>query len=180
MALARKHNKYNLEGEYGIGYTFKGEEFYFDLEDIDIIKDYCWWMHTSNYMSTNIPGYSNPRFEVLMHRMILGLDDPTIQVDHINRNRVDNRKENLRIANVTNNSRNRTRDFDNKSGFIGVMWDKRQCLWRAYLTADKKWMHLGNFNDKENAILARLQAELKYFGIEFAPQRHLFEEYNII
>jgi len=39
---SKKYNTYNLTGEYGIGYTSKGEEFYFDLEDYDKIKDYCW------------------------------------------------------------------------------------------------------------------------------------------
>ena len=37
----KKYNTYDLSGEYGIGYTSKGEEFYFDLDDYDKIKDYC-------------------------------------------------------------------------------------------------------------------------------------------
>lgn len=39
--MFRKYNTYDLSGEYGVGYTFKDEEFYFDLEDYDLIKDYC-------------------------------------------------------------------------------------------------------------------------------------------
>lgn len=38
----KRYNQYDLSGEYGIGYTSKGEKFYFDLEDYDKIKDYCW------------------------------------------------------------------------------------------------------------------------------------------
>lgn len=38
----KKYNVYDLSGEYGVGYTYQGEEFYFDLEDYDKIKDYCW------------------------------------------------------------------------------------------------------------------------------------------
>ena len=46
---AKKYNIYDLSGEYGIGYTLKGEEFYFDLEDYDKIKDYCWYRTTYDY-----------------------------------------------------------------------------------------------------------------------------------
>ena len=52
-------------------------------------------------------------------------------------------------------------------------------IYRAYITVNKKWIHLGIFNNLEEAIIVRLKAELKYFGIDFAPQRHLFEKYNI-
>lgn len=43
----KRYNIYDLTGEYGIGYTSKGEKFYFDLEDYDKIKDYCW--HVNQY-----------------------------------------------------------------------------------------------------------------------------------
>ena len=46
----KKYNTYNLSGEYGIGYTTKGEEFYFDLEDYDKIKDYCWYIDENGYV----------------------------------------------------------------------------------------------------------------------------------
>lgn len=176
----KKYNEYNLSGEYGIGYTLKGEEFYFDLEDYDKIKDYCWYMHQDNYLSTNIPGYYHPRLEVLMHRMILGLEDPSIQVDHIDRHRNDNRKFNLRIASPKQNSRNRTRPSNNSSGVMGVCWSDRSGKYRAYITYNHRWITLGEFGDMEDAIKARLKAELEYFGLEFSSQRHLFKEYGII
>lgn len=44
----KKHNKYDLSGEYGIGYTFQGKEFYFDLDDYDKIKNYCWYIDNQN------------------------------------------------------------------------------------------------------------------------------------
>src|SRR5574344_527323 len=47
--IKRKYNTYDLSGEYGIGYTSKGEEFYFDLEDYDKIKDYCWCLNDQDY-----------------------------------------------------------------------------------------------------------------------------------
>ena len=48
---SKKYNKYNLNGEYGIGWTSNtNEEFYFDLEDYDKIKDYCWFLDNRGYI----------------------------------------------------------------------------------------------------------------------------------
>ena len=48
----------------------------------------------------------------------------------------------------------------------------------ARIVLNKKDIYLGRYSNKEDAIKARLEAEIKYFG-EFAPQRHLFEQYGI-
>ena len=50
IKLNKKHNMYDLTRDYGIGYTSKGEEFYFDLEDYDKIKDICWYINNNNYV----------------------------------------------------------------------------------------------------------------------------------
>ena len=51
-------------------------------------------------------------------------------------------------------------------------------MWQVYISVDKKKIHLGWCSNKEEAIKIRLLAESKYYG-EFAPQKHLFEEYGI-
>ena len=77
------------------------------------------------------------------------------------------------------NCRNRSKSVKNKSGFIGVYFDKDRNKWVAFITIDYKQIKLGRFVEKEDAIKARLEAEFKYFGSEFAPQRHLFSKYDI-
>lgn len=67
----------------------------------------------------------------------------------------------------------------NKSGIIGVFWRENRNKWSAYIDFDYKRKYLGLYTDKDEAIKARLQAELNIFGKEFAPQRHLFKEYGI-
>ena len=67
---------------------------------------------------------------------------------------------------------------NNTSGFIGVDWVKRRQGWRARIKVEKKEISLGIFANQKDAIKARLMAEKKYFG-DFAPQRHLFDEYGI-
>ena len=100
--------------------------------------------------------------------------------DHKDRDPLNNRRSNLREATHTENMRNCSRRKDNTSGYIGVTWNKKCDKWEAQLNINKKCLHLGKFVDKIDALRARLEAELKYFGTEFAPQRHLFEEYGII
>ena len=50
----KKYNTYDLSGDYGIGYTSKDEEFYFDLEDYDKIKDYCWRINNRGYVTCSV------------------------------------------------------------------------------------------------------------------------------
>ena len=89
-------------------------------------------------------------------------------------------KENLRAATCKENARNRTKHSNNTSGIIGIYWNNRDNLWIATIRVDWEKIYLGGFHNKNDAIVARLKAELKYFGVEFAPQRHLFEQYGII
>ena len=169
----KKYNKYDLSGEYGIGWTSNtNKEFYFDLEDYDKIKDYCWYegqlSRTYHTIETRIDNKI-----VKMHQIIY-----VKNADHKNRNALDNRKENLRNCTTQENSWNSSVRSDNTSGYIGVSWDKENNKWSARIDIDNKHKRLGRFINKDDAIRARLQAEAKYFG-EFAPQRHLFEEYGI-
>ena len=68
---------------------------------------------------------------------------------------------------------------NNKSGVTGVSWNTKEQMWESDIGVDYKTIHLGLFTDKEDAIKARLEAELKYFGVERASRRHLFEQYGI-
>lgn len=85
-------------------------------------------------------------------------------VDHINHNPYDNRKDNLRIVTSTQNSYNRRIQSNNTSGVTGVYYANDRNKWRAYIKSDKKQIYLGQFDNKEDAIKARKEAEEKYFG----------------
>ena len=166
----KKRNKYDLGGKYGIGYDSNGKEFYFDLEDYDKIKDGNWLISR---------GYA--RWDkILMHQLIMDYDkDCELVIDHINRIRYDNRKENLRLVKYVENCINVSKQSNNTSGIIGVSWDKQRQRWMALIRVDRKLIKIGNYHNKEDAIKSRLQAELKYFGKDFAPQRDLFDKYKI-
>lgn len=170
----RKYNKYDLSGEYGIGWTSNtNKEFYFDLDDYDKIKNYCWYeiVNTNSDYHGIVTNFKSKM--VRMSHVICGK-----YYDHINRNPLDNRKSNLRPANYTENARNYSIQQNNTSGYSGVSWDKERLKWVSYIIINKKRKKLGRFTNKEEAIKARLLAEAEHFG-QFAPQRHLFEKYNI-
>ena len=95
-------------------------------------------------------------------------------VDHINKNRADNRKHNLRCCRRAENDRNRGTYSTNTSGVTGVYFDKRRNKWVASISFDKKRTFIGRFATKEDAIQARLEKEAELFK-EFAPQRALME-----
>jgi hypothetical protein len=171
--LRKTVNTFDLSGEYGIGYTLGGKEYYFDLEDYDKIKDYCW------YIKEGYVAYSDNENRTTLRMHVLLMGNPLEEVDHIDRHRNNNRKYNLRLATDAENARNQSLRKKNTTGFIGVSLLK-DGKWKSRIRHNNKDKCLGTFVNKTDAIIARLQAELKYFGIEFAPQRHLFKEYNII
>jgi hypothetical protein len=181
MKFQKKINKFdlNLEDEhglYGIGYCSNTNRiFYFDMDDYDKIKEYCWCEHkmSDGYcaLETVDSKYKNT---IRMHYLIIGK-----YADHADRNPFNNRKFNLRNATKSENSINRGVKSTNSSGFTGVYFKTSINKWVAYLYYNKKQLHLGTFINKHDAVKARLAAEKKYYG-EFAPQRHLFEEYEIL
>lgn len=177
----KKGNKYKLDledehGRYGIGYCSNtGNEFYFDMDDYEKIMDYTWYEHYDKRNNYHALLTRDPRTQknIKMTRVI-----NCIGHDHADRNPLNNRKYNLRKATSIENSQNQSLRRDNTSNISGVYFNKSAKKWQPYITVNKKYVYLGIFDDKNDAIIARLKAEQKYFG-EFAPQRHLFQEYGI-
>lgn len=163
--IHKKYNTYNLSGSYGIGYDSNGNEFYFDLDDYDKIKNYCWFVDSDGYVKTNVHDKDKHRF-IKLHRLICNLSDSNYNVDHIHGrdSRNDNRKSNLRIATKSQNNINACLKRNNTSGVTGVSWYKPKQMWRSYIRFNNEWMHLGYFINFDDAVKARKKAEEKYFG----------------
>lgn len=87
---------------------------------------------------------------------------PDTDIDHINGDRTDNRMDNLRVVDRAENMRNAKIPKDNKSGVIGVNWDKERGKWYASIQVDGKTKSLGRHMTLEAAAHARKQAEIKY------------------
>lgn len=89
---------------------------------------------------------------------------PEDQLDHINGIKTDNRIANLREATNSQNGKNFKIKSNNKSGTTGVVYDKINNKWRATIKIDGRQINLGRFIKIEDAISARMHAEIKYFG----------------
>lgn len=119
-----------------------------DKEDLDKVKDIKWCLHKDGYAWNNEIGF--------LHFLILGRKENYL-TDHRNQNKLDNRKQNLRFATNSQNAMNRR----NTSG---VTWNQKRGKWLARISVDYKNIFLGRFVKKEDAIKARKNAEIKYFG----------------
>lgn len=125
-----------------------------DLDDVNLVKDKFWHQHPSGY------AVSSGRHR--MHRLVMRADGKSI-VDHINRNPIDNRKSNLRLASSSLNGFNALRKNE-----VGITFEKGK--WRSRIYVNNKKIHLGRFECIEDAIESRKKAEIKYFG-ELAPRK---------
>lgn len=161
----KKYNTYDLSDEYGVGYTSKGEEFYFDLEDYNKIKDYCWYINNTGYVVTNVRDLNERHTAILFHRLVMNcLSDNALVVDHINHKTTDNRKNNLRLVTQSQNLMNRRIGKNNTSGVTGVNFDNKSRKWSAEIRIDRKKKSLGHFENFEDAVKARKNAEEELFG----------------
>lgn len=135
------------------------------VADLDIWNDsgaseFC-WMYKDGYAVTNIP---NPRKIVPFHRYAFRGCPDGLVVDHINGDRLDNRKKNIRFVTIQQNNQNRSARHDNPSGHVGVVWNKEKGMWRAQIGIGRKTYHLGYFTEIADAVKARKQGEMFFFG----------------
>lgn len=147
--------------------------FYFDLDDLPIIESRSWYADKDGYLTSSYYYFGVLRV-VRFHR-IVAHPKPGQRVDHKNRNRADNRKQNLRCCNSVENNRNRGRYSTNTSGITGVTFDGKREQWIATIMYSHRRIFIGRFKNKEDAIMARLETEIHLLG-EFAPQREIYVE----
>lgn len=155
----KQYNTYDLSNNYGIGYALNGEQFYFDIEDYDKIKDYCWHITQDGYVAA----YCVEQDKIVkLHRLIMGFPND-VDIDHINHKLNDNRKQNLRACEHMKNMINQSKRSDNTSGVPGVNYNKSTNQWMARIGVNGDRVLLGLFENFDDAVKARKQAEEKYY-----------------
>ena len=138
---------YNKDGN-------KVAEALIDKDDYNLTKEYKWCLDKNGYVKNSKQEY--------LHRIITR--ETISYVDHINGNKLDNRKSNLRICSNADNLKNRVKlPSNNTSGILGVRYRADRSKWYAEIQVNNKRIRLGSYIDKEDAVRARLEAEIKYF-----------------
>ena len=158
-------NDFVFNGNY-CGIVLKNKKFeivgiaIIDIEDYELCKNYKWYLDSAGYARTSIKNQ-----KIRLHRFLLNPKENEL-VDHINRNRLDYRRNNMRIVTREENSINRSLQSNNKSNVSGVYFAKG--YWISSLKREKDIL-TKYFTKKEDAINQRLLWEIEYFG-DYAPQ----------
>ena len=144
-----------------------GESFLIDASDLAKVSKHRWSIENSGYVHTTIGGK-----HIRLHNYLMG--KTSLFVDHINGDRSDNRRSNLRLCTNKENIRNQRISKRNTSGYKGVSYDTNKGKYGASITVDGYGHFLGYFVDPKEAARAYDRAALKYFG-EFARPNLLTE-----
>ena len=131
--------------------TKKGEKFYIDEADYALVCQYVWYLSARGYITTTLQrnGRKNP-CQLNLHRLLIPTDG-SVDIDHINGNKLDNRRSNLRVCTHWENSCNQRKRCTNTTGFTGV----------SYLKCAKKYEAV-NCNSKLNTFIIHNDSQLAY------------------
>ena len=123
------------------------------LVDRNVFEWACswhWLISSHGYVLAHVPNSGRRGKLVYLHQLICPVPSSFV-IDHRNRNKLDNRKENLRIVTRSENAHNSGLRINNYSGFKGVYWDKETQKWRAQIRFNNKTHQLGRFIDRQSA-----------------------------
>lgn len=149
--------------------TIKGYKVQIDEEDYERVTSLKWWVQIAHGNVYFYHKFWNPekthKHNVSLQRFLLGLQPhDKRQGDHINGNTLDNRRSNLRICTIAENTRNMKRHKSNQTGFKGIQLNKKSGKYIARICVNLKQIHLGYFSTPEEAHTAYCEASKKYHG----------------
>ena len=150
--------KVSADNNYMIGYTANGVAFLFDIGDYEVVKRYRWHLSKRGYITTKIH-----RRNVPLHQLLIE-SEKGFDIDHISRNKLDNRRSNFRVCTHQQNSFNQKIRNTNTTGFMGVSLMKRTGMYEAYIHHNRKKHYLGLYSTALEAAKTRDNAAMRLFG----------------
>jgi len=138
-------------------------------EDFDLVSQHSWTVDNGGYAITRIA-----RKNFRMHQVILGTG-----LDHKNNDRLDNRRENLRIATAQQQGMNRTKSVGKSTGYKGVSLKGGGKYIEAYIQVDRKKRHLGYYSTQEDAARAYDREAKRLFG-DFAKLNFPIDDSSVL
>lgn len=148
-------------------------------EDYELVSSYNWYLNKKGYAQTTIN-----RIPVLMHRLIMKADESK-QVDHINRNKLDNQRLNLRLLTSSDHSKSKCKSvLATSSKYKNVTFHKKNKKYQAAVKNNSKSVHIGYFENELDAAIAVdmyiVHNHLEYHNLNFPNDRdkYLSTEYK--
>lgn len=179
VADVRKENEYFFDGCIVYSYTTNtGNKFYFDRDIYNKVKQYSWHENSNGYVvSSTYKGINGSA--VFLHSLVLDVNNEDgLFIDHINGDKMNNLKSNIREVSYSQNAMNTGVRRDNRSGHRGLFYKKKSKTWFAYINKNKQRVNLGHFKDKDKAIKQREIAELYLFAEYSRDYNYLKEKYK--
>ncbi len=130
-------------------------------DDMEHLAKYKWQFNGNGYAVRMVRRLDGERKTMFLHHCVVGFPLNGMQIDHIDGNRLNDQRKNLRIVSRRENQWNRKEHRGEKirtSRFIGVYWRKDMNSWQAGITINKKPRYLGLFKDEEKAAEAYQEA----------------------
>jgi hypothetical protein len=137
------------ENGYGVASFAKGGAFLFDLADLPLIQRHTWHLGKRGYPATHVRCRT-----VVLHRLLFP-EAGGMEIDHINGDKLDNRRANLRACTHQQNGFNAKLRHTNTSGYIGVSFAPRLGCYEAYIHHNGIKHHLGLYADPIAAARVR-------------------------
>lgn len=161
--ITERHIRNCLAGAKIIVLT-KGQVTYVDEEDFDRLNQWKWYARATkkNFYVCRKDKFNRYK-SIDITREILGNIPKGKEIDHANRNTLDNRKSNLRICNRSQNNMNRPK-FVGSSKYKGVCWHRRAKKWRATINKNNKQIYLGLFENEKVAAEIYDEIAIKMYG----------------
>lgn len=168
--LNRRTNRIEDCGDYiKIFFNTKEGCTIIDKENYHKVKGYCWYKE-SNVVDNLYYAVAHTHVDdsfstskIRLHHLLLPKKEGLL-IDHIDGDGLNNTVDNLRYVNYSQSAQNTKLSKNNTSGHVGVSFQKKQNKWRAFISVKGKFVHLGTFNNIEDAIRARKEAEDKYYN----------------
>jgi hypothetical protein len=176
MPKKKSPSKIEIQGDVALVHLTRGYIARVDRVDLHLVHEHHWSAQVLKdghvYALRGISTAGKPSM-IYMHRLISRAPRGML-VDHMNRDTLDNRRGNLRLATNAQNQANRRLSKNNTSGVKGVSWYEGVGKWVAHITVDRRRIHLGHHDTIEAAARAREAAEIRYQG-EFRWNPNLHE-----
>lgn len=137
----------------------RGAVVLFDDEDLELVSQHKWWITPQGYACTKIRSEDGSRRTIGIHRLILG-DPDTPAIDHINRNKMDNRRANLRACTDSENCRNKPMAKGKVSAHRGVSFKSGK--WQVVIRVNGvlKWLGYHKTEEEAAAVAAPYFADI--------------------